>query len=276
MEKDAEQSQLQFDIENFTTTLKDTVDILELWLIESDLRENGVKSTSDVFRLIKQSCDMGYMEKSKATLFAETIDGIDAILVESEGTTMTGSLFCDWLHSDCVPFIDKQCEKLGLDIRTPAVLQIDNCRSHLTADALQICALNNIKMIMLPPNSTQFLQPLDLEIFRSFKLHLQTLRRHNTHDTTEIVINIAVSALQKALAPVNIINSFAEFCITRKVMNDGRVFVNVDKQQIKEVIEAVDADKLLLKYEGTRKTRKYKQKPFGFVNREEIQEVEAR
>ncbi|KAA6353167.1 MAG: hypothetical protein EZS28_051306, partial [Streblomastix strix] len=126
-------------------------------------------------------------------LIAGTRDGIDAILVESEGTTMTGSLFCDWLHSDCVPFIDKQREKLGLDIRTPAVLQIDNCRSHLTADALQICALNNIKMITLPPNSTQFLQPLDLGIFGSFKQHLQTLRRHNTHDTTEKVINIAVS-----------------------------------------------------------------------------------
>ncbi|KAA6383800.1 MAG: hypothetical protein EZS28_020672, partial [Streblomastix strix] len=125
-------------------------------------------------------------------------------------------------------------------------------------------------------NSTQFLQPLDLGIFGSFKQHLQTLRRHNTHDTTEKVINIAVSALQQALAPVNVINRFAEGCITRKVMNDGRVFVNVDKQQFKEVIEAVEADKLLLKYEGTRKTRKYKQKPFGFVNREEIQEVEAR
>ncbi|KAA6385929.1 MAG: hypothetical protein EZS28_018545 [Streblomastix strix] len=416
MEKDVEQSQPQFDIENFTTTLQDTVDTLELWLIESDLRQNGAHSSSDILRLIKQSCDMGYMGRPKATLLAEAVDcspplivkiwngpqyqkkeiketrlltpsqeeallarvlyiidttgfiiaieiraeasriagknvghswhigfldrndeaigtiqtdkreetrmkvskedvpyyesvlenenknipaelfvnadevgyqqlsdtrrrsiivrkkdinkylhnpvdrsetrvsitqcaalssdslipfvivkkplriqehhiaetrdGIDAILVESEGTTMTGSLFCNWPHSDCVPFADKQRQKLGLDIRTSAVLQIDNCRSHLTADALQICALNNIKMITLPPNSTQFLQPLDLGIFESFKQYQQTLRRHNMHDTTEKVINIAVSALQQALAPDNVIKSFAEGCITRKVTND--------------------------------------------------------
>ncbi|KAA6376181.1 MAG: hypothetical protein EZS28_028291, partial [Streblomastix strix] len=74
MEKDVEQSQPLFDIENFTSTLQDTVDTLELWLIESDLRENGVQSSSDVLRLIKQSCEMGYMEKPKATLLAEAVD----------------------------------------------------------------------------------------------------------------------------------------------------------------------------------------------------------
>ncbi|KAA6393389.1 MAG: hypothetical protein EZS28_011086 [Streblomastix strix] len=176
-------------------------------------------------------------------LIAGIRDGIDATLVDSEGTIMIGSLFCKQLHSDCGPFIDKQREKLGLDIRTPAVLQIDNCRSHLTTDALQICALNNIKMITLPPNSTIFLQRFDLGMFGSFKQHLQILRRHNTHDTTEKVIINAVSASQRALIPVKVINCFAEGSITRRVMNKERVFVNVDKQQFKEVIEAVEADK---------------------------------
>ncbi|KAA6388809.1 MAG: hypothetical protein EZS28_015664 [Streblomastix strix] len=74
MEKDVEQSQPQFDIQNFTITLQDTVDTLELWLIESDLRENGVQSSLGILRLIKQSCYMCYMEKPKSTLLAEAID----------------------------------------------------------------------------------------------------------------------------------------------------------------------------------------------------------
>ncbi|KAA6373358.1 MAG: hypothetical protein EZS28_031114, partial [Streblomastix strix] len=53
-------------------------------------------------------------------IIAETKNRTDATLVDSEGITMTGSLFSQWLHSNQVPFIEKQREKLGLNIRTLA------------------------------------------------------------------------------------------------------------------------------------------------------------
>ncbi|KAA6359762.1 MAG: hypothetical protein EZS28_044711, partial [Streblomastix strix] len=193
-------------------------------------------------------------------LLAGTRHGIDAYIAEAEGTTMTGPLFCEFLLNCAVPFFDKQRKLIGADIRTPAAILLDNCPSHISEFSRQICALNNIKLLTLPPNSTQYLQMLDLGIFGAFKSHLQTLRRHNTHDTQEHITHLALSALHQALAQINVINSFKECGLLRRIADDGRVYAEIDNATFDSIIDSIEAEHTLLKYKGTRQTRVLKKR----------------
>ncbi|KAA6378309.1 MAG: hypothetical protein EZS28_026164, partial [Streblomastix strix] len=113
-------------------------------------------------------------------LLAGTRHGIDAYIAEAVRTCMTGLLFCEFLPNCAVPFFDIQWKLIGADIRTPAAILLDNCPSNISEFSRQICALNNIKLFTLPPNSTQYLQMFDFGIFGAFKSKLQTFRRHNS------------------------------------------------------------------------------------------------
>ncbi|KAA6387597.1 MAG: hypothetical protein EZS28_016877 [Streblomastix strix] len=191
---------------------------------------------------------------------------IDVVIAESTGTNMTNWLFPDQLPKCVVPYVDMLRNKLGLDINSPAALLVDNCSSHLSNYTKLICALNNIKLITLPPNSTQYLQMLDLGVFGAYKQHLQTLRRHQTHDTPYRILFLALSALRQAMTPVTIFNSFAGAGIVRDVHEEGHVYCHISEDTFLDIIDSIDADNILLKYVGSRTTRKTKPRGFGYVN----------
>lgn len=45
----------------------------------------------------------------------------------------------------------------------------DNLASHLSLTVIRKCERHNIQFVLLPPNSTQYLQPLDVAVFRPLK-----------------------------------------------------------------------------------------------------------
>ncbi|KAJ8978102.1 hypothetical protein NQ317_018968 [Molorchus minor] len=51
----------------------------------------------------------------------------------------------------------------------PKVIIVDNLSSHLTINVIQECEINNIRFVLLPSNSRDLLQPLDVAYFRSFE-----------------------------------------------------------------------------------------------------------
>jgi hypothetical protein len=58
------------------------------------------------------------------------------------------------------------------------VLLMDNQECHLTDEFIEYCYLNNITLFPLPPNSTHYLQPLDVGVFGPFKhWHQEVLYR---------------------------------------------------------------------------------------------------
>ncbi|KAA6332020.1 MAG: hypothetical protein EZS28_053324, partial [Streblomastix strix] len=171
--------------------------------------------------------------------------------------------------------LNKQRKLIKKDLKQPAALLIDNYSSHLTSYCKQICALNNVKLIILPPNSTQYLQVLDLGIFSSFKSHLQSLRRHNTHDSPETIVKIAISALHQSLAPINIHNSFKKAGILRNILPNGHVYCTINKEVFDDIIKSLEIEHLLLKYVGTRPTRFRRPNGFGFVNSDEYEEQQC-
>lgn len=70
-------------------------------------------------------------------------------------------VFDDWFEYHFLPFAMKHPGK--------KVLIGDNMSAHLTMKTLKLCSENNVSFILLIPNSTHFLQPLDVAYFSSLK-----------------------------------------------------------------------------------------------------------
>ncbi|XP_063233634.1 uncharacterized protein LOC134537290 [Bacillus rossius redtenbacheri] len=70
-------------------------------------------------------------------------------------------VFDDWFENHFLPFALKHPGK--------KVLIGDNMSAHLTLKTLKLCTENNISFVMLIPNSTHLLQPLDVAYFSSLK-----------------------------------------------------------------------------------------------------------
>ena len=51
----------------------------------------------------------------------------------------------------------------------PRVIIGDNLGSHLSVNVVEKCLENDIRFVFLPPNATDFLQPLDVSVFRPLK-----------------------------------------------------------------------------------------------------------
>lgn len=73
-----------------------------------------------------------------------------------------GRIFEDWFLFTVLPYFKKQGPK-------PKALIGDNLASHLSLHVISECEKNNIKFILLPPNSTHLCQPLDVAFFRPLK-----------------------------------------------------------------------------------------------------------
>lgn len=70
-------------------------------------------------------------------------------------------LFEDWFRTVALPYFRK--------LDGTKVIIGDNLQSHITINVIQECENNDIKFVLLPPNSTHMLQPLDVAYFRPLK-----------------------------------------------------------------------------------------------------------
>ena len=86
----------------------------------------------------------------------------------------------DWLREDFEPHTREKANG------KPRVLICDGHGSHLTGDFVEHCYRNNIKLLILPPHSSHFTQPLDIAIFSPLKEYLTQalLPLLNTHINT--------------------------------------------------------------------------------------------
>lgn len=84
--------------------------------------------------------------------------------------------FEDWFFSIILPYLRSLPPG-------PKVLLGDNLASHISAKVISQCANDNIRFILLPPNSTHLTQPLDVSVFRPIKTAwrktLQEWKKHN-------------------------------------------------------------------------------------------------
>jgi hypothetical protein len=86
---------------------------------------------------------------------------LDPNIIDRLGDGLTPELLEDWFYKISFPYF-RRLEK-------PKVLIGDNLASHLTISVIQECNNKEIRLVLLPPNTTHTLQPLDVAHFRPLK-----------------------------------------------------------------------------------------------------------
>ncbi|XP_043475654.1 tigger transposable element-derived protein 6-like [Leptopilina heterotoma] len=89
--------------------------------------------------------------------------GVNTLPVEYQSNRkawMTRQIFTEWLQK-----VDKKMK----NEKTKILLFVDNCTAHTN-----LPEFNNVKLVLLPANTTSQLQPLDQGIIHAFKRHYRT------------------------------------------------------------------------------------------------------
>ncbi|BFZ00329.1 hypothetical protein BsWGS_03368 [Bradybaena similaris] len=83
---------------------------------------------------------------------------------------MDRTIFSDWFHHHFVPAVKNHLSTVPNLPNSKAVLLLDNCRAHPSTNDL-ISECGQIFTILLPPNSTSLIQPMDQGIIQNMKCH---------------------------------------------------------------------------------------------------------
>lgn len=84
---------------------------------------------------------------------------------KSEKGWMTAMLFYEYIANKFWPWI------VTNKIQLPIILFLDGHVSYLTQPLSEFCHAHEIVLIALPPNTTHFMQPMDVSMFSSLKEH---------------------------------------------------------------------------------------------------------
>ena len=79
----------------------------------------------------------------------------------------------DYVGKIIIPYLQKKREELGLLPDQPALLLFDNFKAQCTTSLLQTLDDNNINVLLIPPNCTDRLQPLDISVNKAAKEFLR-------------------------------------------------------------------------------------------------------
>ena len=79
-----------------------------------------------------------------------------------------------YIKSIIVPYIQEKRNDLGLPVSYPALVIFDEFTGQTTDEALGLLQENNISYVIVPPNTTDRLQPLDLSVNKAAKEFLRS------------------------------------------------------------------------------------------------------
>lgn len=132
---------------------------------------------------------------------------------------MTAAIFADIIRRVFIPEIERR--RMGSGRR--ALLTIDGASSHDSPEVREMLEAAGIDLMLLLPNSTHILQPMDAGVLGPFKQHLgknlaamrssqSSTRRHNFDTVPErrvALLRAAVDAMRSATGSLDIEDAFA-------------------------------------------------------------------
>ena len=123
---------------------------------------------------------------------------------------------------------------------TPIVLLLDSASQHLSNAVLAKARMLNVILLLVPGQLTWLLQPLDVEVFRTFKEVLRTLQFHarEEHEAGLLPVTQRVAALQAAIEQVLINGAFAQVFEKCGYTDHNRILHKKIKQYIAAPHEA--------------------------------------
>ena len=79
----------------------------------------------------------------------------------------------EYIRHVIFPYLSQMKEKLKLSSGYPALLLYDNFKGQCTENLLKLLDANNISVVLIPPNCTDRLQPLDVSVNKAAKEFLR-------------------------------------------------------------------------------------------------------
>ena len=74
-----------------------------------------------------------------------------------------------YIHKIILPYVCNKRKELKLPLDQSAILIFDNFKRQCTSEFLTLLDVNNINVILIPPNCTDRLQLLDLSVNKAAK-----------------------------------------------------------------------------------------------------------
>ena len=150
----------------------------------------------------------------------------------------------DHLKSDCVPntlFASSENGWINSDLylewfqfflnnipsTRPVILIQDGHASHISIALIELAQKNNVHLLCLPSHTTHILQPLDVEVFKSFKsnfskaCHKYLMGRPGQVITTAAIASLVHDAWYNSFTPLNILSGFKKCSVYP--LNPGEV-----------------------------------------------------
>jgi hypothetical protein len=88
---------------------------------------------------------------------------------------------------------------------TPSVLLLDSFAAHINKETINLAEKNNIKLIFIPPGTTNKFQPLDVKI-HALKACAKRLNKEKLIDDNNIKMDLNESLQQLDIAIKSVIN----------------------------------------------------------------------
>ena len=89
----------------------------------------------------------------------------------------TEETMIQYIEEIFIPYVDRQREDLG-DTSKAAVIIMDNFKGQITSQVNDLLEDNNINVCLLPPNTTDLLQPMDIAVNKPAKDFLKRKFEH--------------------------------------------------------------------------------------------------
>jgi hypothetical protein len=127
------------------------------------------------------------------------------ILFQENGF-LTPELFAEWAEAIFFPDTIRTRQSLGYVGRT--FLIRDGFAGHLSDAVEEQCLCYGVALIVIPPHTSDQVQPLDLGLFTLHKLESHHIQAHTNLSTQTAKILQILCGFQKASTPLNVMKAF--------------------------------------------------------------------
>jgi hypothetical protein len=146
-----------------------------------------------------------------------------------------GGIFEDWFRDTFI--VELQRRRAAFSYYGWAALIMDNCSAHRGDLFEQLCRTNQVKILWLPPHSSNQLQMLDLSVFGITKrLIIRINKLEAVNVQTDHIVRV-VNGFMSAAVPKNIIASFRNAGITVKRDASNQIWCHVTPETARCLFE---------------------------------------
>lgn len=191
-------------------------------------------------------------------------EGEDIMIQVSKKGYVTKQYFILWLINIFLPYVNN-IRHLRVDNYFPALLLTDNHAAHKSFEVKQILAQNNIRLVTFPPNTTHFLQPLDLVSFHAFKSKIYKEKLKNEYKCQHCLLTKILDCIEESTTSVKCRSSFrrAGICINT---NSTLSAIEINREIIINNYECAMNNVPIIEETHKDETIKKKSKSFGYIN----------